>query len=271
MGSDLRRVRRGAAVALAVVAGTIAVPAAAGAPSATCAAAGEIRVRVVVDFGGAPGAPSGVSDVCVPAADRTTGAELLAARARQLGTPAPRYDGGLLCAIDGYPETGCGDRTSDGYRYWSYWHGDAGSWTYANVGPGSWKLREGDVEGWHFLNGGPESKASPPGAAATPCPAGIATTTAPAATAAPAPAPVATTTAPGPEPTSTAAAAAVTTTPPASSTTSSTRAAPVENASSTRSGDDGGGGAPVGLLVVAAAVVALGVAAGARSRRREEI
>ena len=29
---------------------------------------------------------------------------------------------GLLCAIDGYPAGGCGDRTGQGgYHYWSYW------------------------------------------------------------------------------------------------------------------------------------------------------
>jgi hypothetical protein len=276
MGSDPRRVRW--AVALAVVAGTVVVPAAAGAPSATCAAAGGIRVRVVVDFGDAAGAPPAVSDVCVPVADRTTGAELLAARARQLGTPAPRYDGGLLCAIDGYPETGCGDRTSDGYRYWSYWHGDAGSWTYANVGPGSWKLRDGDVEGWRFLNGGPESKAAPPRAAAASCPAtarATATTAAPPPTTAPRAA-AAPTTMPGAVPTSTPAVTPTTTmttatTSASSTTTSSTRSPRTENASSTTAGDDGDGGAPVGLLVVATAIVALGIAAGVRFRRRGEV
>jgi hypothetical protein len=275
MGRHLCRVRW--VVAPVVVAGALVVPAAAGAPSATCAAAGQIRVRVVVDFGDTPGAPSGVSDVCVPVADRTTGAELLAARARELGTPAPRYDGGLLCAIDGYPESGCGDRTSDGYRYWSYWHGDAGSWTYANVGPGSWKLRDGDVEGWHFLNGGAESKAAPPRAAATSCPAVAATTVAPpATTAVPRPtssASVTPTTAPGAAPPSSAAVAPATTaTVVARATTPSTRSSRVDIASSSRSNDGGGGGGvPVGLVVVAAAIVALGLAAGVRFRRRGDV
>jgi hypothetical protein len=277
-----RRVRRGAGVAALVVAGTIVVPAAAGAPSATCGAADQIRVRVIVDFGDAPGAPPGVSDVCVPVADRTTGAELLAARARQLGTPQPRYEGGFLCAIDGVPESGCG-RDSGADNYWSYWHGDAGRWTYANTGAASWRLRDGDVEGWRFAGTTAERNASPPRAAATSCPAVAATTLAPAprttapsgpATTVPATAPL---TAPG-APATTAgsanppAAQSPATTAPVSSTTSSTRSATVENASSTRSNrDDRGGGAPVGLLAVAAAIVALGIAAGVRFRRRGDI
>jgi hypothetical protein len=278
-----RRVRRVAelGVAAIVVVGTVVVPAAAGAPSATCAAAGEIRVRVVVDFGDAPDAPPGVSDVCVPVADRTTGAELLAARARQLGTPQPRYDGGFLCAIDGVPESGCG-RDSGADDYWSYWHGDAGKWTYANTGAATWRLRDGDVEGWRFAGTTAESKATPPRAAATSCPAVTATTiAAPATTIVTRPAPPVAT-----APTSASAGVATTTsiettptTSPGAATgattttwTSTTHPAGVENASSTRANDnDGSGRAPVGLLVVAAAIVALGVAAGLRFRRRGDI
>lgn len=258
---------------LIVVAGTVLVPAATGAPSATCAAAGEIRVRVVVDFGDAPGAPPGISDVCVPVADRTSGAELLAARARQLGTPQPRYDGGFLCAIDGVPESGCG-RDSGADDYWSYWHGEAGRWTYANTGAATWRLRDGDVEGWRFAGTTAEAKAAAPRATATPCATVTATTTTSARTSpttATAPRGSTTTaaattplTAPGAP--ATAAAMQSSTTSTTGTTTSSTRAPRVESASSTR--DDSGNGAPVGLVVTAAAVIALGVAAGVRFRRR---
>lgn len=37
-----------------------------------------------------------------------------------------------------------------GYRYWSYWYGTDGAWTYATEGSGTRIPADGDVEGWRF-------------------------------------------------------------------------------------------------------------------------
>ena len=133
------------------------------APAAcAAAAAGTTRVAFAVDFGGAPGAPSsGVVLTCVPASG--SAADALQARAQQLGTAAPRYaSSGLLCAIDGYPASGCGVRTSSGYAYWSYWHGSGNGWSYATGGPAGWQVAPGDLEGWRFQDPGTGTAADPP-------------------------------------------------------------------------------------------------------------
>lgn len=158
------RLLSGLWVTLAVVVALVAGPALV-APSITgdcAAAAGEIRVSVVVDAGA-----GGPSEVCVAVSSGATGADVLAERARVLGTPPPRWDGsGLLCAIDGVPETGCGERHADGYRYWSYWNGDAGSWTYSPIGPATKRVKPGAVEGWHFVDGAGNPTDPPPRAPA---------------------------------------------------------------------------------------------------------
>ena len=164
------------------------------------ASAATIVVPVVVDLGGASDQPE-VSCVSVPAG--SNGAEVLAARAKLLGVPAPRYAiSGLLCAIDGYPATGCGQQNGTHYAYWAYFHGGA-SWTYASVGPASWSIVAGDVEGWRFEPDGSATPADPPPRSAsdapTLCPASsppTTTTTTPSGTT-PSTAP-ATTVAPGP-------------------------------------------------------------------------
>ena len=101
------------------------------------ATARTIVVPVVVDTGG----PSDTAEVaCVPVPAGSNGAQVLAARAKLLHVPAPRYaESGLLCAIDGYPATGCGVQTGQYYAYWAYYHGGS-SWTYASVGPAEWKV-----------------------------------------------------------------------------------------------------------------------------------
>ncbi|MEK9811163.1 MAG: SCO2322 family protein, partial [Candidatus Nanopelagicales bacterium] len=41
------------------------------------------------------------------------------------------------------------------YRYWSYWLGSDGAWTYANAGPAFRIPTDGTVEGWRFsVDGG---------------------------------------------------------------------------------------------------------------------
>jgi hypothetical protein len=113
-------------------------------------AAGKVTVALVIDD---DRSLPGVECWTVP--EGTTGAQLLAMRADRLGRPAPRYDrSGLLCAIDGYPTTGCGEPTGDGaYVYWSYWWRVPSGWKYATTGPATKVLRNGDVEGWHFIVG----------------------------------------------------------------------------------------------------------------------
>jgi hypothetical protein len=148
--------RLGLLVAL-VVAGAFAAPMspAGAAAGGKCAkAAGQIPVAVVVDFGTVSGSPGGVSQVCVPVADRTNGAALLTARANLLGVALPRWDSsGLLCAIDGFPATGCGAPSGGISRYWSYWQGDGAGWGYSPIGPAAHNVNEIVTEGWRFVEG----------------------------------------------------------------------------------------------------------------------
>ncbi|MEV1018913.1 SCO2322 family protein [Streptomyces sp. NPDC050264] len=37
-----------------------------------------------------------------------------------------------------------------GYRYWSFWDRDGGSWTYASMGPSGTTPSDGDVQGFRF-------------------------------------------------------------------------------------------------------------------------
>ncbi len=118
-----------------------------------------IVVAVVIDTGD-DGATAEVS--CVPVPTGSNGAQVLAARATLLGVPAPRdAESGLLCAIDGYPATGCGQEVGGHYAYWAYYHGGS-SWTYASGGPASWLVSPGDVEGWRYQPQGSATPADPP-------------------------------------------------------------------------------------------------------------
>jgi len=144
-------------------------------------AKGRIVVAAVVDFGGSNGR---IIVSCVVTRPGDTGAQVLQAQAELLGYPTPRYDqsgSGLLCAIDGYPKSGCGTQNGSHYAYWAYWH--AGKrWQYASGGPGEWKVSRGDVEGWRFEPDGSATPADPPPRAASTAadleaPASVATTT----------------------------------------------------------------------------------------------
>ena len=144
---------------------------------------GQIVVAVVADFGGRNGR---VLVTCVLVKPGVSGAQVLQAQAALLGYPSPRYaESGLLCAIDGYPTSGCGAQSGAHYAYWAYWHGGK-RWQYANGGPGEWKVAKGDIEGWRFEPDGSATPADPPprapsSAAALEVPAGAAavTTTSP--------------------------------------------------------------------------------------------
>jgi hypothetical protein len=243
------------------------------------AAAGQVRIAVVVDFGTEPGAPAPGS-VCVPVEDRSNGAAVLQARARQLGTPAPRFDGsGFLCAIDGWPESGCGERTADGYRYWSYWQGTTDGWRYSQVGPTATRAKEPVVEGWRFLDGkgtGTDTDDPPRGSARatdTCAAAPAVTTTAPGTRATPS------TTTPGTRATTTTITPALaapttpttvspTTAPPTSSTSRSATSGGAESRLAASERDDDSGGFPLGLVVGLAAIVLIGAGAALQTRRR---
>lgn len=132
-------------------------------------APGVVAVRVVVDYGDLAEAPAEPGVVCVSVPEGADGSEVLAARAEQLGTPAPRYEAsGLLCAIDGVPETGCGEPTDTGYRYWSYWLGTAEGWEYASVGPAFRSAEAAVSEGWRFVDGAGGPDDPPPGSSPDP-------------------------------------------------------------------------------------------------------
>jgi hypothetical protein len=83
---------RGAAGFAAICAGTPSRP-------------GRKRVALLLDFGTAPDAPA-TRKACALVPSDATSADALAAVARPL-----RYDSaGLICAIAGYPATGCGEQ-----------------------------------------------------------------------------------------------------------------------------------------------------------------
>jgi hypothetical protein len=93
---------------------------------------------------------------------------------------------GLLCAIDGFPRTGCASTDTNGtYTYWSYWGAVGNTWQYATTGPIGHVLADGAVEGWRFGNGRGTSQDDAPRASVTAsrCP----TATAPPAQPAPTP------------------------------------------------------------------------------------
>jgi hypothetical protein len=217
-------------------------------------AAGEIRIAVIVDFARAAGSPGNVSAVCVGVADRSTGAAVLAARAAQLGTPAPRYSSsGLLCAIDGFPANGCGDQSGAGYKYWSYWLG-TGSWTYASIGPAERRASADTVEGWRWVDGQAENQVPPPNgspvASATctvaPPPTSPPVTTAPATATTQAPAPGTNgVTTPGPPSPNMSALPGETTVPPSSGDALTTTTAAVGDSTSAPLTVDGGQSDPI--------------------------
>lgn len=158
----------GALLAVAVVLSAWVAPITAGGLGEPCAAAaGQVRVWLVVDFGNVPGSPGGVRTMCVSVPDGSSGSAVVIA-----GLGGVRWSSsGLLCSIGNYPAgPECGDRTPAGYRYWSYWHGGS-SWTYSGLGPDGVRVHDGDVEGWHFVSGKGNPTDPAPGASpANGCP-----------------------------------------------------------------------------------------------------
>jgi hypothetical protein len=283
-------------VVLATIVGPGASPASAATRCGSTVPAGQVRVVVVVD----PGAGGSPGSTCLVVAEGTTGAQLLAQRAGLLGTTTPRYaESGLLCAIDGFPGEGCGDRTSGGYLYWSYWSGTSGSWVYGQGNPFVRRIRDGDIEGWRFVDGSgsgadPTPRVGPsaslfPALAPPPAPPAPVHEPAPGTGGGAGGAPAAGGAGSGPppaagapstgDPTTTGAVPATddpsvtSTTPAATATTDDSGAdADVEELAvmptSSDSGSDGAGGAAAGVVLVLVLTAGIGAAAVVQARPR---
>jgi hypothetical protein len=285
-----------AATASLAVVTLVGAPAAWGPLSTACASAATPTAGLVVDFGtvaDVPGAPApAVQQQCVRVGSGETGSQLLDDAGHVL-----RFDSsGLLCAIDGYPATGCGVATKNGFQYWSYWHGGR-SWTYSTVGPDSYAVKAGGVEGWRFVEGADQADEGAPRAAASgPCPPSTPstappTTVAPHAAASTPPATAGGTTAPsaGAARPSSGPSATTGKGSPGSTTRSSSGTSPSPSGTDAGAADRSGtkvttgtasgrqlaaaaphhdAGSPVPALVFGGAVVLLGVAAWVISRWR---
>lgn len=127
--------RTRAVLGLGAVAAVAATSAVAGVP-----ARASFCVNVVVDDG-----THTPTRHCTTTKYGDTAASVLAARASEVHQTAPRYDGNFLCAIDGYPESGCGNHGTE--PYWSFWIWVRGAWTYSQVGVDSYAVEDGDHDG----------------------------------------------------------------------------------------------------------------------------
>jgi len=159
--------RGGRRVALLLGALLVAAPGPALLAAGPAQAAGRVCVGVIVDHADS-GDTRPTDTFCATVDAGTSGLGVLLARATRLGRTAPRVEGGLVCAIDGFPTTGCGaqDSTRGGFDYWSYWKRPAGTgrWSYSQTGAGdvSHPPGDGDQEGWAFQLGGKEGAKQPP-------------------------------------------------------------------------------------------------------------
>ena len=54
-------------------------------------------------------------------------------------------------------------QAQDAYRYWTYWWGQDGAWTYASSGPDDRVVVDGDVEGWLFQASAEATPSTKPG------------------------------------------------------------------------------------------------------------
>lgn len=55
--------------------------------------------------------------------------------------------------------------SASSYRYWSFWQGSAGSWSYQQSGPNTYRPADGSVDGWRFGISVDSTSAAKPGAA----------------------------------------------------------------------------------------------------------
>ncbi len=54
-------------------------------------------------------------------------------------------------------------QAQDAFRYWTYWWGQDGAWTYASSGPNDRTVVDGDVEGWLFQASAEVTPSTQPG------------------------------------------------------------------------------------------------------------
>lgn len=140
-----------AVAAVLCVTGTAATAGFAGALG--CATPRVGHVAVVIDFGAAPGAPTGVLARCVTVGSGARGKEALTAAAGTVGRDAS----GKVCQIAGIPAVydpaNCSAPRDGRIAYWSYFKGTAAGWTYSSIGDAAPqnRVRSEVVEGWRFV------------------------------------------------------------------------------------------------------------------------
>ncbi|HET8930243.1 MAG TPA: hypothetical protein VFN21_06255 [Acidimicrobiales bacterium] len=147
-----RRLALFGVVALTVV-GATTLRAIETAEAANCATPAAGHVAVVIDFGSAAGAPTGLLARCVTVSAGARGSDALSAAAGSVG----RDRSGKVCQIAGIPArydpVNCSSPQGGTISYWSYFHGDASGWTYSAMGdaaPAN-RVHADIVEGWTFV------------------------------------------------------------------------------------------------------------------------
>ena len=150
----------GALLAVVVVLSGTTAASAAGSCSGPIAN-GQIRVVIVVDPGDT--GPRGPMATCLVVNAGTSGSQILAQRASQLGLPSPRYAGsGLLCGLDGFPATACPANNGGAYDYWAYFNGRGGAWSYGHDNPFVRRMVDGEIMGWRYTTGSADGDAPMP-------------------------------------------------------------------------------------------------------------
>jgi hypothetical protein len=139
------------ATAVSLIGLSAVAPGRAAAQGCGPAPSGQVAVALVVDDG-----TSTPGQRCVVVGGRATGYDVLIAAGHTL-----RIEAGFLCAIDGVPATGCGNRPDFGGAYWRYFHASpGGSWAYSSVGGGGYRMPERcAIEGWRFATSASEALA----------------------------------------------------------------------------------------------------------------
>jgi len=150
----------GALLAMVVVLSGTTAASAAGSCSGPIAN-GQIRVVIVVDPGDS--GPRGPMATCLVVDAGTSGSQILAQRAAQIGLPSPRYAGsGLLCGLDGFPATACPVNNGGGaYDYWAYFNGRGGTWSYGHDNPFVHRMVDGEIMGWRYTTGTQDDGSTP--------------------------------------------------------------------------------------------------------------
>ena len=101
------------------------------APAAGEAAPTPSHVAVVI---------AGQGSYCTAWHSGMTGADALQAVARVTWGTGP-YAGGFVIGINGVV-------TNPTQKYWSYWHGTGGGWSYSGIGVTGYQVPAGGLEGW---------------------------------------------------------------------------------------------------------------------------